>query len=359
MTEMSGIEPKSQERDVDSSPRADRSWQKSAFPDGKSRHAARPSQVRVVALLIIDTTSTSFPNLRRPINAVAIYIRCAALLAKSALVAGFDITIMTNDAATIEVAFAQLGVPKQVAISQRDFISRLDPSVPHRSAHHKLDLLRDLASGDTEQYSMIVDLDAVFLRGLRSGELPAANQIGCYDISTMMASESHGRSVDDIRALTDEAVADPRWFGGELIIARGAMFGALVAILEEVEERYWTLRSSLYHTGDETPVSSALNLYLARGGSIMDAGARNIILRWWTARRSFPQPRFNAGLDRALLHLPADKEFLASQAGRPFDARSFLEAYRRYARRKLLMTRAKVALSNMVGGKTDQFVAYI
>lgn len=315
--------------------------------------------VHAVALLIIDRQSTFFPNLKRSSDAADIYVRCAALLAKSALAAGHDITVLTNDAALVDAWFARLGVPVRAKVEQREFISRLPLSVPHRAAHHKLDLLRDLAGGPADRYSMIVDLDAVFLRRLRSDELPGTDEIGCYDISSMMLSESEGRSVDDIRVLAAEDIADPRWFGGEFILARGAMFRELVNILDEVEPRYWDQREGLYHVGDEAPVSSALNLYLGRGGRVLDVGARNLVLRWWTARRTFPQVRLRTAMDRAVLHLPADKEFLASQADLPFSPNEFLGAYRRYAQRKLMKSRLKNMAIKCVRGQGAGFVASI
>jgi len=312
-----------------------------------------------VALLIIDRQSSFFPNLKKRSDAAEIYIRCAALLAKSALAAQHDITVVTNDAALVGAWFSRLGVPGNAKVEQREFISQLPLSAPHRAAHHKLDLLRDLAGGDPGRYSMIVDLDAVFLRGLRFDELPEADEIGCYDISSMMVSESQGRSADDIRELAAEHVAAPRWFGGEFIIARGAMFHELVNILDEVEGRYWALRETLYHVGDEALVSSALNLYLGRGGRVLDVGARNVILRWWTARRTFPQVCLRTALDHAVLHLPADKEFLALQAGLPFSSGEFLKSYRRYAKIKLIISRLKNMAMTYLPGCEAGFVASV
>ncbi len=314
--------------------------------------------LRVVALLIVDRESEVFANLRSARGAGDIYVSCAALLAKSAHAAGYPVTIFTNEEALVRQRFEALGVSGPVRIEQRDFVSRLDRTVSHRSAHHKLDIIRELAEGEDGPISMLVDLDAVFIRPLRPNELPNVRQIGCYDITSMMRAESAGRSDGDIRALTLRfRDTGPRWFGGEVIAGSAAKFRELVGYLDEVEQRYWSLRHQLYHNGDEAPVSSALNLYLAKGGAIGEMGDRHTILRWWTAGRPFQQPDFATSLDRAILHLPADKEFLASVADGPFDSRRFVSAYRRYARPKLFTRRLKSVFSHRILGRQPSFVA--
>lgn len=321
---------------------------------------AAASPLNVVALLIVDRDSETFANLRSPRGASEVYIKCAALLAKSAHAAGYPITLFTNEGTLVRERFAALGVDGPVRIEQRMFVSRLDRSVEHRSAHHKLDVIRELARSGDDRISMLVDLDAVFMRPLRPSELPNARQIGCYDISGMMRAESAGRSDHDIRKLTQRfRDSSPRWFGGEVIAGNAAKFRELVAYLDQVEPYYWELRDWLYHTGDEAPVSSALNLYLAKGGAISEMGDRRTILRWWTASRPFRQPDFAALIDRAILHLPADKEFLASVAGAAFDPGAFIAAYRRHARRKLFRRRVKSLLFGRLLRHQPGFVAKI
>jgi len=316
------------------------------------------SPLNVVALLIVDRDSETFANLKTTRGASDIYIKCAALLAKSAHAAGYSVTLFTNEGALVRGRFDALGVRGPVRIEQRTFVSRLDRSVQHRSAHHKLDVIRELAQGEDGRISMLVDLDAVFMRPLRPSELPNARQIGCYDISSMMRAESAGRSDDDIRNLTRRfRDGSPRWFGGEVIAGSAAKFRELVEYLDQVEPHYWELMDWLYHTGDEAPVSSALNLYLAKGGAISEMGDRRAILRWWTASRPFRQPNFSALVDRAILHLPADKEFLASVAGTAFDPGTFIAAYRRHARGKLFTRRIKTLLFGRLLQQQPSFVA--
>lgn len=329
-------------------------------PSSSAQPALPAPALRIAALLVVDRDSEVFANLRSSRGASEIYIRCAALLSKSAQAAGYPMLIFTNESMLVRERFAALGVTGPLQIEQRDFVSRLDRTVYHRSAHHKLDVVRELGEIEDGPISMLVDLDAVLMRPLRPSELPNPRQIGCYDISAMMRAESEGRSDDDIRNLTQRPHdVRPRWFGGEAIAGTAAKFRELASYLEQVEQRYWALRRHLYHTGDEAPVSSALNLYLAKGGAINDMGDRRTILRWWTASRPFKQPDLSASLDHAILHLPADKEFLASVADRPFDPQSFISAYRRHARAKLFARRLKSFLVDRPLGRSTGFVAKI
>ncbi len=299
------------------------------------------TRLQFVALLIVDRESEVFPNLRRASDAGAVYLGCAALLAKSADAAGHDIMFVTNDAGTVMRAFARLQVPETVRIEERGFVSSLPLSAPHRAAHHKLDLLRDLAGAEGDRIHIVIDLDTVVLRPLRHDELPGANEIGAYDITGMMLSESAGRSVDDLRRVAGRSSAHSRWFGGEMLAASPIGFAELSVHLAAMQDRYAAERADLYHSGDEAPVSAALNAFVEQGGLIRDLGQQRSIVRWWTAVRSFAQPRLTDVLDRAVLHLPADKEFLSSVAGQPFDPARFVRAYRRYARPKLFLRRLK------------------
>lgn len=314
-------------------------------------------RVQVTGLLVLDDGSTRFPNLRDPGNAAATYIRCAALMARSALAAGYHPTIVTNRADILERDFAELGVPPGVTFTQRQFVSRLDPGALHRAAHHKLDVIRDLAARPADAMALIVDLDAVFLRALGDRDLPAPGAIGAYDISEAMTAESGNRAAADIHAIAPEPIASPRWYGGELIVARSSEFRTLTTLLDMVEPRYWRRHADLYHSGDEAPVSTALNLHVARGGAICELGACGTVVRWWTAKRPFPQPRLSTLTDRAVLHLPADKEFLATQAHLPFAPDIFLARYRAHARTKLALRQVEMVLRHRALGQPRAFVA--
>ena len=320
--------------------------------------APNPS-VQVTALLVLDDGSTQFANIRDVRQAGATYIRCAALLAKSVIAAGHRPVIVTNRAEPLARAFAALGVPDGVTLVERAFHSKLDRDAIHRAAHHKLDLIRDLAALPGDDLAMIVDLDAVFLRGLDAGDLPPRGAIGCYDITADMLRESAGRSTGDLQAILGEIACDPRWYGGEAIVARPWDYRALVTLLDAVEPRYWTLRPTLYHSGDEAPVSAALNLLRRRGGRLHDLGTANTVVRWWTAKRPFPQPRLAALTDRAIMHLPADKEFLAAQAHLPFAPATFLARYRAYARPKLALRQVESTFRHHALRQPRAFVARV
>ena len=317
------------------------------------------TSVQVTALLVVDDGSTNFANVRDARKVGTTYIRCAALLAKSVAAAGHRTVIVTNRADTLSRAFARLDVPDDVTLIERRFDSKLEPGAMHRAAHHKLDLIRDLAALPGDEPAMIVDLDAVFLRCLDADNLPPRGTIGCYDITADMLRESAGRSTGDLHAILGEIACDPRWYGGETIVARPWDYRALVTLLDEVEPRYWALRPMLYHSGDEAPVSAALNLLARRGGRLHDLGTTNTVVRWWTAKRPFPQPRLATLVDRAILHLPADKEFLAAQAHLPFVPATFLARYRAYARAKLALRQVESSFRHHALRQPRAFVARV
>lgn len=96
-------------------------------------------------------------------------------------------------------------------------------------------------------------------------------------------------------------------------------------------------------------LAPALNILAAEGFPLIDGGQAGGIVRWWTARTAFRQPRLTDLADRSILHLPADKPFLAAASGQPFDAPAFMNAYRRHARTKLAWRRAANAIDTLRG----------
>jgi hypothetical protein len=85
---------------------------------------------------------------------------------------------------------------------------------------------------------------------------------------------------------------------------------------------------------------------LRHGGlEIADAGLLGIVTRFWSIVPRHPQPRFNRLPQPFLLHLPADKPFLATlRPAEQVDAARFLTAYRRHLRWRAMPNLARRVL---------------
>jgi hypothetical protein len=84
----------------------------------------------------------------------------------------------------------------------------------------------------------------------------------------------------------------------------------------------------------------AASLLLAEKEGLLVNCASTFVARWWSARTRTQMSPLKAATSRSVLHLPADKEFLANySSGEQFDAEEFLGEYIRYAKRKIAVRR--------------------
>jgi hypothetical protein len=85
-------------------------------------------------------------------------------------------------------------------------------------------------------------------------------------------------------------------------------------LLDEINSvfpNYLKELDGLHHVGSEMFVSVALEALRRKGIYTADAGTIGIIGRYWSSRILHPQKPFKYFTNCFLLHLPADKEFMA------------------------------------------------
>jgi hypothetical protein len=193
-------------------------------------------------------------------------------------------------------------------------------------------------------------LDAVLFR-----ELPYSDYLAVYDISDQMFAACGGRNLtSDMEKISGRHLLDPRWYGGEFVMGSAAVFSQISQYIEVLWPDYIRHILSLHHVGDEMIMSTALNVARADGVRTIDYGEAGLVARWWTSRTRHRQLPFDAVEDAALLHLPADKEFLAKEAGYHFDREAFLSRFRRYAQKKIVL-RAAVGACEFLLGRPKKF----
>jgi len=309
-------------------------------------------------LVVVDPDNTVFPNLRNAARAVETYVRCGALMCASARNCGIRTILVTNDRTRVTAVLRSIGAA-DVEVAEMQFQNPLPKGVPHRAAHNKLALIAELSTGKHGEYVGVVDLDVVFLKAIRHSGAIATDTLYNYDITNQMSAESEGRALRELRLFVGETAEEPRWFGGEALFAHHSTLAVLSRELTRIFPRYLSCLADLYHVGDEFAVSAATNALVARGARVHDLGSDRSVTRWWTPRRPFPQPRLADIVCSSILHLPGDKEFLASQAGREFNREEFLRRYRAYAAARLAGRRFYTWLERLTSDKRRQYVARI
>jgi hypothetical protein len=154
----------------------------------------------------------------------------------------------------------------------------------------------------------------------------------CYDISDQVIP-AYGRYIvtrdlESVSGLESEG----RWSGGEFLTGTPGFFSVLMEEIDRVYPRYLERIGSLFHVGDEIVVSAALERVRKNGTYVADAGTLGIVGRFWNADLAHPQKPFDYFQRCFLVHLPADKEFLAYIATKDLSGISFAKEYTAYLR---------------------------
>jgi len=266
--------------------------------------------IHLYGLLRLDDREVSSVNLstRDFSEQVAVYARNATTLARSLKIHGIPFTLLTNrkDIVTAHVEAA-------LSVEEIPFTTQVPSGTKFYSAHFKLDAFRYLATVSHE-YVGLCDLDMICLRAIPSclHTMIAAKMPLYYDISDqVIPAYGHEIIMNNLRSIHGFAT-EGRWYGGEFISGPPSFFEALTRTIEEIYPRYIANISSMHHVGDEAYTSAALEILRRKIGCFGDAGTLGIIGRFWSAPVKHHQKPFDYFKECFLLHLPADKPFLAS-----------------------------------------------
>ncbi|MGT2477712.1 response regulator receiver protein [Paraburkholderia terrae] len=268
------------------------------------------------ALVYIDEEGAGSPNCRR--RDPFCYVEQAVTLNRSLLALGLpQLTIATNVPDEVARHLACLGhdqPPRLVSINPSTVLPK---STRFYSAHFKLDLLeqagRSLPSG---ALLMLLDTDMIAMRPLDIDLLQRcrATGVGAFDISDQeFSAYGEARVITDLETVAGRRLANPRWFGGELLLASAGFIEELVPCARECFLRYIWSMPELNHQGDEVFISAALNLLCERGYQVIDVGAHRLVGRHWSGN-THRDLRWFRGC--SMLHLPGCKKLLERQARR-------------------------------------------
>ena len=270
---------------------------------------------------------------------IDLYLRNAVGLARSLRRNGVQFTLVTNLPEEIAARAARLEADTVPDIAAIAFSVAVPSGISFYSAHHKLDLLRHLASLPADGHVGVVDLDVVALRppppALR--EAIAARTPIVYDITAQVVP-AYGREsvLGDLEGVLGHP-SEGRWYGGELLAGPPEFFSDLCAHLPRLYDSYLANRGRIRHQGDEAVVSAGIELLRRQGRVVKEAGELRLVARYWSVPTLHDQAPLAEAGGAFLLHLPADKKYLArvcldESLGTPL----FLEGYRRQLERQRL-----------------------
>jgi hypothetical protein len=266
-------------------------------------------------LVYLDPGAAPSPNNRghQPLG----YVWQAVCLNRSLLRAGMPrLNIFTNSTARVADLLADVPAharPDVHALSVTH--TGLPKSTPFYAAHFKLDLLSQAGSRlPDDSLMLLLDTDMAALKPLDTDVILrcAALGVGAFDISDQVFS-AYGSSqvIADLELVAGRRLRNPRWYGGEFLLATPAFLRRLVARGNGDFERYVAQIRSLRQHGDEVFISAALNALADEGQPILDVGAYQAVGRHWSGNTH----RNLAWFKRcAFIHLPGNKRLFEREA---------------------------------------------
>jgi len=278
--------------------------------------AARDVEIVPCTLVFLDPQALGSPNSRSrdPMN----YVAQAITLNRSLLAAGLPrLTIVTNAADVIDGYLSNLAVQWRPEVRALHSSLELAKSTRFYAAHFKIDLLEEMAVSLLDhQLLLLLDTDVIARHALETDLLKRCHAagVGAFDITDQEFSAYGARRViADLEQVAGRTLQNPRWFGGEFLLATRAFIGQLVPVARACFSRYRDLIPDLNHQGDEVFISAALNILSEEGHALVEAGAHRAIGRHWSGNTHRDLRWFKAC---AFLHLPDQKTELARLARR-------------------------------------------
>lgn len=267
-------------------------------------------------------------------QAIDIYIKCADYLFRTLSSAGVQFIVVTNDVDYIKSRSSELKCNFEVACI--DFVLDVPVDIPFHSAHHKIDIFSAFANGVFGRYVGLIDLDIVCLQPLLFNDLKFDfDKIYVYDITSSETNSYGFDSIEKSFKLLGISKQRYSWFGGELIIGSKYAFAKLVASIGPVWPLYLKNWKSLVHKGDEMIVSAALNSsdlcdLIVDVGCISSISHIPVVTRWWSTPTLSKIISLKAASNSMLLHLPADKKFIARCRDENISNSDFIRIYSLY-----------------------------
>lgn len=242
-------------------------------------------------------------------NQIDTFIKCCETLNNSLkFFIQYELIVLTNNKAYIEQS---LNMFKCIEIQ---FSLELPKDIRFFAAHHKIDVFRYLSNSNDLEYSILLDSDVLCIN-----KMPL-NLINCikdniptyYDITEQVyPAYSRETIITNKEFLITGKSSIGIWAGGEFIGGDNKFFKLLSDEIGLMQNSYFANYKQFHHQGDETLVSTAIEKIMQHK-YICNIGLFGGIGRFWSVKTRHFQKTWKSYEDKFLVHLPADKKFLAS-----------------------------------------------
>lgn len=265
-------------------------------------------------LVFVDVDASPGPNStnRDPLS----YVNQAICLNNSLRRVGMPtLTIMTNAPALVARRLESVAPDRRPALMTLTATIQLPKDTPFYAAHFKLDLMDQIADAlPADTMLLLLDADMVAMLPLDASliERCAHAGLGAFDISDQVfPAYGSERVVEDLEIVADQPLKNPRWYGGEFLLATPASLRRLVPRARDCYARYLRETGRLKHHGDEAFISATLNALVDEGQGLIEVGAYQAVGRHWPGNNYRDVRWFRCC---SFVHLPGGKALLEKES---------------------------------------------
>jgi len=271
-------------------------------------------ELELFGLLYIAERENSSANIRSRSfqDGIEIYLKNAINLNATLQKNDISFTLLTNQKDKLDQLAKRVEGGANLATKEICFETVVPSGINFYPAHFKFDTIKFLSTLNTPYVGM-VDLDVLALNrppecliNIINDRIPLF-----YDISDQVIPEyGHPLILRDMKKLSSK-VSEGKWAGGEFLTGTPEFFALVYKEVQAIYGNYLNVYKEVHHQGDELPMSVALEILRHNGVYIADAGSLGIIGRYWSIHTRHPQKPLAYFRDSFLLHLPADKVYMA------------------------------------------------
>lgn len=264
-------------------------------------------------LVYVDVDAEPGPNStnRDPLS----YVSQAICLNNSLRGVGMPtLTIMTNAPALVARRLENMPAANRPKVATLTATIALPKNTPFYAAHFKLDLMDQVAATlPADTMMLLLDADMVALRPLDPDLVERCAQagLGVFDISDQVfPAYGSEHVVADLEIVAGRRLKNPRWYGGEFMLATPDSLRRLVPRARASYARYLGESARLRHHGDEAFISAALNALGDEGQVLVEVGAYQAVGRHWPGNNYRDVRWFRCC---SFVHLPGGKALLEKE----------------------------------------------
>jgi hypothetical protein len=242
----------------------------------------------------------------------SIYLKNAALLNLAIHDCGYEFVILTNNKSYI-LKKIKKEFMNAISIIEIAFPLKVSKSMHFYCCHYRVDIFKYLSKLKNTS-SILLDLDVVILKNLKKINYKIFENCGVvHDISSnIFPAYGFKKIKENLQMLMGYKVKNPRWYGGDFIGGSEKFFQILHSLTKKYQSKFTKLKKKFPSYTDEFFLTAAiLDIKKNIKYKIVDGCHLRVWSRYWSINTIHKQMNIKKYFNFYMLHLPADKEFIA------------------------------------------------